>query len=63
MRRLKEELNYLCTCGHFRRQHDGDDYANGCLIHFMRLGYCQCNEYKQDNLLYLEKLVKEGKNA
>ena len=52
MRRLREEINYYCACGHFMRQHDLDDYSGACLEQWE----CDCLEYKRDNLRYLEKI-------
>lgn len=54
MRRLMEELNYLCKCGHKKRLHEGDYYSlycNGANFE------CKCEGYIIDNLSYLEMEV------
>jgi len=56
VRRLREEVNYFCKCGHVKRQHEGDDYTMWCMGWEYMAGRCSCKEYQVDNLLYLEKL-------
>jgi len=72
MRRLLEEKNYFCTCGHVKRQHEGHGYDLECqaindlecqaIIEAESNYYftsCKCPGYRLDNLKYLEKLSNE----
>jgi hypothetical protein len=59
MRRLQEELNYFCQCGHPKRLHEGEHYEDYCIgrtFTFPRSAdvFCTCREYRLDNLRYLE---------
>lgn len=64
MRRLREELNYFCKCGHVKRQHIYDDYTGYCNQYYDErqdyYGPCNCQMYRLDNLRYLETLVNEA---
>jgi len=60
MRRLLEEQNYFCQCGHVKRQHEGPEYQYECKTWIYLTGICLCNEFKLDNLRYLEALVDKN---
>lgn len=59
MRRLLEEKNYFCQCGHAKRLHEGNDYSEWCENYRIstELTHCECRAFKLDNLRYLESLV------
>ena len=56
MRRLLEDKNYFCQCGHVKRLHEGHEYQYECNAWIYLTGTCSCREFKVDNLRYLEKL-------
>ena len=49
----KQPINFPCICGHSRINHRPNNkwtsHSNGCAVQ-----YCQCLEFKADNLKYLE---------
>ena len=59
-RRLREDLNHFCICGHVKLLHDGGDYEDFCLSTRMRISRCECDKYQRDNLKYLEGLVDKN---
>lgn len=59
MRRLLEEKNYFCKCGHVKRRHEGDDYGEWCAEYYTPKGPCRCPKFEIDNLHYLEAKAKE----
>jgi hypothetical protein len=56
MRRLHEEINYFCKCGHVKRQHENEDYSGWCVGWKYTEGKCECAAFIVDNLRYLENL-------
>lgn len=65
MRRLLEEKNYFCQCGHVKRQHEGFAYQEECtgMIEQHSNGTyfttCPCMAFKLDNLRFLEAVSHE----
>jgi len=51
-------IEVLCVCGHPKSLHEMLRYWQNCYARPIELagGYCGCNQYKSDNLKYLEKL-------
>jgi hypothetical protein len=49
-----------CICGHYRYDHDGDHRCSHFVqLEINRFTSCKCNQYRQDNLKYLESLCNQ----
>jgi hypothetical protein len=54
------DISYPCVCGHSKINHDnafGLSEKRGSLkfVYMCAVKYCNCDEFKADNLRYLEK--------
>ncbi len=55
---MKSELDYPCVCGHLAGQHamEKSNIFKMCLMDYISTTPCNCDDYKPDNLRYLEDL-------
>lgn len=48
-------MNNICNCGHIRQAHYFGKGYSPCLVH--NGTWCSCDEFKLDNLRFLEDVV------
>lgn len=60
---INKSSNFICTCGHTKRQHHNVVNGGRILCFFKGMittnDDCPCNNYKPDNLKYLEAKYNE----
>jgi hypothetical protein len=61
---VKRKKEFDCVCGHKEDHHnfDPNSYFFGCCEKFIAIGnvlstQCKCNEFRPDNLGYIEKFL------